>query len=196
MGSNGNGAGNNWGVGFEQARSNREVAMDILTREAENSDSLEVAIRTLSDLGFHVDAQHLGRYGFRYGLFPSGEPPRRVSQEADPDVLGVSQHGERIGRGRPGVQLDSDDASPHPARGLGRGAGQCGAEHHRDGPTPPPQPLDVAGELDRLHGDGRLHRDDALPEVAVSLRSSPATSTTTLSDSSPPSSLSRDSTSS
>lgn len=73
---------------------------------------------------------------------------------------------------------------------------QCGAEHHRDGPTPPPQPLDVAGELDRLHGDGRLHRDDALPEVAVSLRSSPATSTTTLSDSSPPSSLSRDSTSS
>ena len=47
VGSNGNGAGNNWGVGFEQARSNREVAMDILTREAENSDSLEVAIRTL-----------------------------------------------------------------------------------------------------------------------------------------------------
>ncbi|KAK8826601.1 hypothetical protein WA538_006060 [Blastocystis sp. DL] len=51
VGSNGNGAGNNWGVGFEQARSNREVAMDILTREAENSDSLEGFMLTHSISG-------------------------------------------------------------------------------------------------------------------------------------------------
>lgn len=34
----------NWGVGFEQGRSYREITMDILTREAENSDSLEVEL--------------------------------------------------------------------------------------------------------------------------------------------------------
>lgn len=42
MSANGSGAGNNWGVGFEQGRACREHTMDILTREAENSDSLEV----------------------------------------------------------------------------------------------------------------------------------------------------------
>lgn len=196
VGSNGNGAGNNWGAGFEQARSNREVAMDILTREAENSDSLEVAIGTLFDIGLHVDTQHLGRHGFRHGFLPPGESPRRLSEETDPNILRVSQHGERVRRGRPGVQLHSDDASPRPARRLRRRSGQRSSQHHRDGPSPPPQPLDVAGEFDRLHRDGCIHRDDAISEVAIPLRSSPATSTTTSSDSFPPSFRSRDSTSS
>ena len=44
LGTHGNGAGNNWGVGFETGQSFREETMDILTREAENSDSLEVMI--------------------------------------------------------------------------------------------------------------------------------------------------------
>ena len=196
VGSNGNGAGNNWGVGFEQARSYREVAMDILTREAENSDSLEVAIPTLSDKGLYVDTQHIGRHGLRNGFLPLGEPPRRVSQEVDPDVLRVSQHGERVRRGRPGVQLHSDDASPHPACRLRRGSGQRRSQHHRDRSSPPPQPLDVPGEFDRLHRDGGLHRDDAISEVEMRRRSSPATSTTTSSDSFPLSFRSRDSTSS
>ncbi|KAK8813766.1 tubulin gamma chain [Blastocystis sp. ATCC 50177/Nand II] len=41
IGADGIGAGNNWGSGYEQGRSFREETMDILTREAENSDSLE-----------------------------------------------------------------------------------------------------------------------------------------------------------
>lgn len=42
IGPDGTGAGNNWGSGYEQGRACRETMMDILTREAENSDSLEV----------------------------------------------------------------------------------------------------------------------------------------------------------
>lgn len=38
---NGSGAGNNWGAGHFQGEQNMDVIMDILEREAENSDSLE-----------------------------------------------------------------------------------------------------------------------------------------------------------
>lgn len=38
----GNGAANNWGLGYTQGNEHRVQMMDILTHEAENSDSLEV----------------------------------------------------------------------------------------------------------------------------------------------------------
>lgn len=50
LGADGIGAGNNWGSGYEQGRSFREETMDILTREAENSDSLEVGAILCSDI--------------------------------------------------------------------------------------------------------------------------------------------------
>lgn len=69
LGTNGNGAGNNWGVGFETGQSFSEETMDILTREAENSDSLEVLRYTcFLIVGFYVDAQYFGWYRFRYGI--------------------------------------------------------------------------------------------------------------------------------
>lgn len=79
LGTNGNGAGNNWGVGFETGQSFREETMDILTREAENSDSLEVIFVSPSHSGFYVDAQYFGRYGLGYGLFSPGEFKRCFS---------------------------------------------------------------------------------------------------------------------
>lgn len=50
LGADGIGAGNNWGSGYEQGRSFREETMDILTREAENSDSLEVGAILCNDI--------------------------------------------------------------------------------------------------------------------------------------------------
>lgn len=43
----GGGAGNNWGSGYTQADKLSESLFDILDREADNSDSLEVSEGTL-----------------------------------------------------------------------------------------------------------------------------------------------------
>lgn len=77
-------------MGFEQGRAYREETMDILTREAENSDSLEVALFLVSHAGLHADAQHCGRNRIRNGFFSFGEPERCLPKEAHPDLLCLS----------------------------------------------------------------------------------------------------------
>lgn len=47
MSKNGGGAGNNWGAGYTQAEKLNEELFDIIDREAEGSDSLEVRCQML-----------------------------------------------------------------------------------------------------------------------------------------------------
>lgn len=46
----GSGAGNNWAAGFSAGQSNTEDLLDMLDREAEGSDSLEVQMIRASNL--------------------------------------------------------------------------------------------------------------------------------------------------
>ena len=39
------GSGNNWGIGYSSGQKVHDQVMDILDREAESSDSLEVRVR-------------------------------------------------------------------------------------------------------------------------------------------------------
>ena len=43
MGKDGNGAGNNWGDGYQTGESVHEEIMEMIDREADGSDSLEVS---------------------------------------------------------------------------------------------------------------------------------------------------------
>ena len=45
MSEHGGGAGNNWASGYSQAEKLQEKIFDIIDREADNSDSLEVCLR-------------------------------------------------------------------------------------------------------------------------------------------------------
>ena len=44
MSEHGGGAGNNWASGYSQAEKLQEKIFDIIDREADNSDSLEVCV--------------------------------------------------------------------------------------------------------------------------------------------------------
>lgn len=46
MGKNGVGAANNWGDGYQTGESVHEDIMEMIDREADGSDSLEVQIKT------------------------------------------------------------------------------------------------------------------------------------------------------
>ena len=87
MSQDGGGAGNNWAQGYSAGEKLYEDIMEMVDREAEGSDSLEV--RTTSSLhreangdggallfvisfaGFHVDALNRRRYGLWVRLVPS-----------------------------------------------------------------------------------------------------------------------------
>lgn len=45
----GGGAGNNWASGYGQSQKHVEQVMEIINREADNSDSLEVCLKLLPD---------------------------------------------------------------------------------------------------------------------------------------------------
>ena len=90
MSQDGGGAGNNWAQGYSAGEKLYEDIMEMVDREAEGSDSLEV--RTTFSLsssitkstgwwwspylflfyfaGLHVDALDRRRYGLRAGLVP------------------------------------------------------------------------------------------------------------------------------
>lgn len=58
IGQQGIGAGNNWGAGYAAAESVQEEIFDMIDREADGSDSLEVRRRGVSESTFAVDAYH------------------------------------------------------------------------------------------------------------------------------------------
>jgi hypothetical protein len=59
VGKSGVGAGNNWGDGYQTGESVHEEIMEMIDREADGSDSLEVSVQLLrhygSALAYHVD---------------------------------------------------------------------------------------------------------------------------------------------
>lgn len=48
MGKNGVGAANNWGDGYQTGESVHEDIMEMIDREADGSDSLEVCLSTIA----------------------------------------------------------------------------------------------------------------------------------------------------
>ena len=90
MSQDGGGAGNNWAQGYSAGEKLYEDIMEMVDREAEGSDSLEVrttsrthsfvyheanggggALILLHFAGLHVDALDSRRYGLRARLVPS-----------------------------------------------------------------------------------------------------------------------------
>jgi Tubulin/FtsZ family, GTPase domain len=96
----GGGAGNNWAQGYAAGERIYEEVMEMIDREAEGSDSLEVEIYSfvsaLVELnpwnfftGFHAHAFDSWRHWFRAWIIPAGETQRQIPQETHPDILGV-----------------------------------------------------------------------------------------------------------
>lgn len=76
LSKNGGGAGNNWASGYSQGEKLNEEIFDIIDREADGSDSLEVSTRIyflvrfyiICFLGIRALSLNSRRYRFWYGL--------------------------------------------------------------------------------------------------------------------------------
>jgi hypothetical protein len=101
----GGGAGNNWAQGFGAGERIYEEVMEMVDREAEGSDSLEVryplprrpSLFSMSTLGLHAHALDRGRNRLWAGLVRSRAAERQVPEEADTDIFGIPK---RKGRRR------------------------------------------------------------------------------------------------
>lgn len=92
------GAGNNWGAGYAAGEGVQEEIFDMIDREADGSDSLEVSaiariVRPADQLtiapGFHAITLHCRRHRIRPRKFPAGTNERPIPKEADPNLLCV-----------------------------------------------------------------------------------------------------------
>lgn len=90
------GAGNNWGAGYAAGEGVQEEIFDMIDREADGSDSLEVsAIATMDSPadqltiapGFHAITLHCRRHRIRSRKFPAGANERPIPQETDSNLL-------------------------------------------------------------------------------------------------------------
>lgn len=107
VGKNGVGAANNWGDGYQTGESVHEDIMEMIDREADGSDSLEVRGRALIGCllialscmtltcraccpGLHDAALHRRRHRVGSGLLSSREAQRQVPQEDHPDIFRLS----------------------------------------------------------------------------------------------------------
>lgn len=141
MSKDGGGAGNNWAQGYASGEKLYEDIMEMVDREAEGSDSLEVRLPPFffffrkgthtftlclcgggtCGSGLHDDARHRGGDGLRIGLVHARAAERQVPEEAGADILGVPQRaGGR--RGRAAVQRAPHAQAPREPRRLGRRA--------------------------------------------------------------------------
>ena len=163
-------------MGYEQGRAFREETMDILTREAENSDSLEVAhFALLSTQGFMLMHSIAGGTGSGMGSFLlenlNDAFPKKIIQTYSvfPNlVLPLSPPllaGQRLRRRGPGVQFDPHSAPLDSTRRLGRRAGQRLAQQSRDGSPASLQSHHFPSQLDRVDGHGGIDRDRPLSRV-------------------------------
>lgn len=90
----GGGAGNNWAKGHELGEEAKEELMELINREADGSDSLEVtsfesALPSVTDAlasGIHVDAFNSRRNRFRPRLLPPRTPLRSFPEKAPAHV--------------------------------------------------------------------------------------------------------------
>lgn len=81
--TDGGGAGNNWAQGYAAGERIYEEVMEMIDREAEGSDSLEVwdmarqySIQTHQTTGFHAYAFYSRRDWFRLGILSVGASER------------------------------------------------------------------------------------------------------------------------
>ena len=76
LSKDGGGAGNNWAAGYHAAERIFDEVSDMIDREADGSDSLEVSISnrsmSLRVLGIHVITFDCWRDGLRLWKFPPG----------------------------------------------------------------------------------------------------------------------------
>lgn len=126
----GGGAGNNWAQGYSSGERLYEEVMEMVDREAEGSDSLEVRILQIPNSahrerlpGVHAHALHCRRHGLRLWLIHAGTLERQVPQEAHPDLLCLSER-TRGRRRRAALQRHAHAQAPHEPRRLGRRARQ------------------------------------------------------------------------
>lgn len=59
MSKHGGGAGNNWASGYAQGEKLNEEVFDIINREADGSDNLEVNIQFKSKLTYRAEIEHI-----------------------------------------------------------------------------------------------------------------------------------------
>ena len=93
----GAGAGNNWAAGYAMGETVQDEVLDMIDREADGSDSLEVGrhaqwtiwrmILTLP--GFHAASLDCGWYWLWSWVFLTGETERSLPEEADPDLFSI-----------------------------------------------------------------------------------------------------------
>lgn len=96
------GAANNWGDGYQTGELVHEDVMEMIDREADGSDSLEVRpyiqtvdVTILKNPGLHDAAFDSWRYWIWPGLFSLGETERSLPKETHPNVLCFPGHGKR-----------------------------------------------------------------------------------------------------
>ena len=104
VGSQGSGAANNWAAGYAAGDTVQEEVFDMIDREVDGSDSLEVYCsgwitsahqKTHMVTGFHAPALNSRRYWFGTRQLSVGAHERPISEEAYPNILGVSRHPRR-----------------------------------------------------------------------------------------------------
>lgn len=115
MGKNGMGAANNWGDGYQSGEAVYEDIMEMIDREADGSDSLEVSKHIFRfwqgcvcadgmGLGIHDAAFYRRRYWIGSGIIPPRAAQRPVPEENHTDLFRLSQHNKRAGCGGTSLQ--------------------------------------------------------------------------------------------
>ena len=133
MSKDGNGAGNNWGDGYQTGELVHEEIMEMIDREADGSDSLEVCGLALGSdplaLGHHTSTDcstglHATSFYRRWyrvwpGILLAGEAQRSVPQEDHTDVLCFPRYDQRRQCRRAPVQQHLDHEETNAKRRLG-----------------------------------------------------------------------------
>jgi len=127
VGKNGVGAANNWGDGYQTGELVHEDIMEMIDREADGSDSLEVwgcANRfwdhLLIQLGIHDASFDSRRHRFWLRHIPSRKVERQIPQKDHPDVLSVPRHYKFRRCGGASIQQSALDAEIDTKCRLGR----------------------------------------------------------------------------
>lgn len=115
----GGGAGNNWALGYAQGCTVQDGIMDMLDREADSSDSLEVppspkdALAGISALSFDCWWDRLGTW-----IAADGAATGSLWEQADHNLLGLSELGRGQRRRRAAVQFAPCDEANERAHRL------------------------------------------------------------------------------
>ena len=104
------GAANNWGDGYQTGELVHEDVMEMIDREADGSDSLEVreagtgcSTPKLTSPGLHDASFDRGRYWFWSWFISPRKTERSISEEDHPDILGIPRHYQLWRRCRPPI---------------------------------------------------------------------------------------------